>query len=325
MRTRSHLFRASFQGSDLATAVRRIVSRRPEFATPPARVTIDHRRVTATATWLEEGLERARRSLLADWFPDDDDSPALIIASRDEGRPTGAVKVQLRTEWSIPCVVEFAQALEAWLAVFDSLHDDEGWRRRENLGIAGGHTFPGWGCLFAGERGHEQFVSRRWLEHGPWLLHRFPGDVSLIQFHDLDADSETALAQALVGHRRLGDHQTGGYLRTGYVPNGEIGGLYVAGDQTLRIVCPPGREVTQGEMLDACAERLVGRYNTEKPIRAVRYVFIEPADAQRHLHEMWLRELEVWTFTPDGKEIRIDSDYNPIPTRPAWVQTVEDA
>ncbi len=54
-------------------------------------------------------------------------------------------------------------------------------------------------------------------------------------------------------------------------------------------------------------ERLVGRYNTDNRIRAVRFIFIDPADAQRHLHEMWLRESR-------GLD---------LPVTPAWVQAVE--
>ncbi|MCB9575022.1 MAG: hypothetical protein H6709_23350, partial [Kofleriaceae bacterium] len=110
-----------------------------------------------------------------------------------------------------------------------------------------------------------------------------------------------------------------------YTPKHETKALYVASDQTLRIVVAPGRAISEREMLDACAKRLVGRHNSEEPIRAVRYIFIDPDDAQRHLHEMWLRELEVWTFTTDGKEIRIDDTYDPSPTPPEWVRRLRAA
>lgn len=180
-----------------------------------------------------------------------------------------------------------------------------------------------------GDRGHEQLVSRRWLEFGPWLLRRFPGDLSLVQFHDLDADSETALAQGLPGYKRMADHDLGGWIRSSYRPVSsyrkevpEFRALYVPSDQSLRVVCAPGRTVTQGEMLDACAERLVARYNTEKPVRSMRYVFLDPADAEPHLHELWLRDIEVWAIV-DGREVRLDAEYHPQPDPPEWVRRVQ--
>jgi hypothetical protein len=300
---------------------RRIVASRVEFQRIPDRTfSIDLKRTPATAKWVDEGLRQAERTVQATWSGGGIDPTYPFLYMHRDNREEGAVTSVLPMEWSIASLVDYATTVGAYLGVFENLKLGQQWKDRERYGFSSAAA-AGWGCLFIGDRGHEQLVSRRWLTHGPWLLHRFPGDVSFIQFHDLDADPETALAQASPGHRRLSDHQLGGYIRSMYTPEHEIKGLYVPDDQTLRIVCAPGREVGQSEMLDTCAERLVGRYDQQKPIRAVRYIFIDPADAQRHLHEMWLRELEVWTFTPDGREIRIDEDYDPPVTPPVWAAT----
>lgn len=324
MKLRASILKSGFIGNDVATLIRRVIARSPELqSTPDQAFSIDLRRAAPPHSWVDEGLRRARHTLHATWLGGGiDPTYPLVGMRRDKRGEGGAVTVILKTEWSIQGLVECATAVGAHLAVFENLGLGELWHDRERYGFSTAGSV-GWGCLFVGDRGHEQLVSRRWLTHGPWLLRRFPGDVSLIQFHDLDSDPETALAQASPGHRRLADHQVGGYIRSTYTPDHDIKGLYVPDDQTLRIVCAPGREVSQGEMLDACAERLVGRYNEQKPIRAVRFIFIDSADAQHHLDEMWLRELEVWTFTPDGREIRIDADYDPPPTPPDWVASVK--
>ena len=328
MKIRTSLGMASFLAEDGVCLLQQIVASRPELSTPPKRLSINWETVPTTGGWLEEGVASGRH-VQANWFPDVHPSPALLTADPR----AGAAGLQLRTEWSISCVAKYVRSVGAWLAVFGDLFESRDcWKPHKRPGDGGRELFgfaqtvaPGWGCMFVGDRGHAQLVSRRWLDHGPWLLHRFADDISLIQFHDLDADPATALAQALPGHCRLGDNDTGGWLRSRYTPKYETKGLYVASDQTLRIVVAPGRVISEREMLDACAERLVGRYNAEKPIRVVRYAFIDPDDAQRHLHEMWLRDLEVWTFTSNGKEIRIDDTYDPSPTPPEWVRRLRKA
>ena len=213
MKVRNGLLMASFVAEDGASLLRRVVSSRPEFSSVPVRLSINLDRVEATATWLEDSLARGRR-IQANWRPDVHPSPSLLTARPKDG----AVGWQLRCDWSIACLVNYVRSIGAWLSVFDDLHDNaHGWQANKVAGDGGRELFgfaqtraPGWGCMFVGERGHAQLVSRRWLEYGPWLLDRFADDVSLIQFHDLDADPATALAQALPGHRRLGDNDTGG-------------------------------------------------------------------------------------------------------------------
>ncbi|MDJ0728127.1 MAG: hypothetical protein QNJ38_23770 [Prochloraceae cyanobacterium] len=49
-----------------------------------------------------------------------------------------------------------------------------------------------------------------------------------------------------------------------------------------------------------------------------------PKEAQQHLHELWLREIECWTF-PEGLKARIDENYNPTPDKPDWVKRLEES
>lgn len=318
MKTRTNLLHHSFSGPDLGGMLHRFVASHAQVASVPEQFSIDHDPATPSLRWVDEGMAQAKRTFSVNWDPVTDPCPALISVNKR----AGAFAFQLRVDWSVSSVAGLTGELNAQLAVFGAFHWDQRWGNRERWGFASGHASPGWGCAFRGEKGHEQLVSRRWLEYGPWLLFRFDDDISLIQFHDLDADSETALVQAQVGHRRLADHVVGGYLRASYRPaHDDVQGLYVPEDRTLRFVRAPGKDVPESEMLDACAHRLIGRYRKDQPIDAVRYIFIEPADAQRHLHELWLRELEVWTFR-DGKEVRIDLDYRPTPARPSWVEEV---
>jgi hypothetical protein len=217
---------------------------------------------------------------------------------------------------------------------FGEVFPDE-WRdtERDTFGFANGHTRLGWGCAFKGA-GHDRLVSRRWLDFGPWRVLRGAGDLTLVQFHDLAlTDPAAALAQALPGHERMGISEIGGFIQgrsaagrgIKYVVREKLPeGFYDARTRTLEVVVPPGRAISQGEMLDACAYRVNKRADQTTPIERVAYVFIDEASARAHLHEMWLRELEVWTVE-GGDKRRLDLDHHPIPTPPGWVRDLEGA
>lgn len=188
-------------------------------------------------------------------------------------------------------------------------------------GFSDGHVPLGWLCAFKG-RGHDRLASRRWLEFGPWRLIREKGDLNIVQFHDLQADDETALKQAEPGHKRMGISEQGGFIQTDFYWQNtkKLTALYDKNTQTLiRVVA--GEEVSEYEMLEAAAIKFWKPVS--QPVKQVAYSFIDEKQARRQLHQLWLRGLEVRAFV-DGHERRIDEDYHPTPQIPDWVKRVQD-
>ncbi len=188
------------------------------------------------------------------------------------------------------------------------------------------HRSHGWGCAFRGA-GHDRLVSRRWLDFGPWRVIRRPNDTTFIQFHDLAiTDPAAAYAQAAPGHERMGNSATGGYLQhqLDWIIGDDVPGLYFDKTRTLEVVVAPAIAVSQEDMLSYCALRLKHRLTPPATGRVERiaYVFMERADAEAHLHELWLRELECWYVEGRGKH-RLDLDYHPVPNPPAWVRALD--
>jgi len=193
--------------------------------------------------------------------------------------------------------------------------------RKPSVGLSEGHRVHGLGVLFRG-KGHERLVSRRWLEHGPWLVRGLENDTTWIQFHDAAADAETSWEQAARAHDRMGISHVGGYLQHDFLFHSTIRGLYKAADRTLTIV-RSGEPLTQVEMLDLCAYRAQMRTDAKQPIDRVRILFMEERDACRYLHELWLRELECWCIDAQGREVRLDDGYQPERIVAEWVERVE--
>jgi hypothetical protein len=180
---------------------------------------------------------------------------------------------------------------------------------------------------------------------------RRPNDTTFIQFHDLAVtDPKAAWAQARPGLERMGYSPTGGWLlthtedldrqRMGRAIGGalgdhiraappidllaRVGGVYRGDVRTLDVVVPPRAVVSQQQMLHACELRLFHRRTqpTVDRIDTIAYVFVDKADAEAHLHELWLRELECWYLDERGKH-RLDATYHPTPNPPAWVQALD--
>jgi hypothetical protein len=187
-------------------------------------------------------------------------------------------------------------------------------------GFGEGHHDLGWACAFKGD-GHDQLVSRRWLEHGPWRLVRGANDVSLVQFHDVAATDDEALQQATPGHRAMGITPEGGFIAPApwkwEFP--ALRSLYDSSAQVLTVVVM-GRTVAPGEMLEACAIRCY--QPLEYPVKNVAFVFPREEEARAHLHALWLRGLECRAIV-DGREVRLDETYSPPPPEvPDWVKAV---
>jgi len=192
-------------------------------------------------------------------------------------------------------------------------------------GFARRHVDHGWACAFRGA-GHDRLVSRRWLDFGPWRVIHRPDDTTFIQFHDLAiTDPEEAYAQAAPGHQRMGIDPIGGFIQ-GIDPDvlNEVKGVFIPATRTLEIPIAPGLQVTQQDMRVACALRLYQRLKVPaaQRIERIAYVFIERRDAEAHLHELWLRELECWYLDETGRH-RIDADYHPTPNPPEWVKKLD--
>ena len=181
--------------------------------------------------------------------------------------------------------------------------------------LGGGMPSHGWLCAFRGAQAHRRLVSRRWLDWGPWRLHRLPGDLSVVEFHDPLADSGIALQQARPGHETLGITDNGGYLQPNFVyrdlPRG------ILDDTGLLKVIVHGRQLEPRELLEACALRVEPSPVDPGPIRQVAYVFMEESEAERHLQALAARDLECRAIrlgqelVLDGRDLR--------PARPAWV------
>lgn len=282
--------------------------------TPPDSLSVDFAAKTVGADWLEAHVLRCERQAMAKWK---DAAGHFLLHHKGT-----LVKAGGQSARQAQPVLALLAGLPFTLASFAGIYPewDDGDAPYKPPGFANLHYAHGWACAFRGA-GHSRLVSRRWLDFGPWRVLRGADDTSLVQFHDLQADAATALTQAKPGHKRMGFDPEGGYIPQGYARSSDVQGVYEAKQQVLRVIVH-GRDVSQAEMLDACSLRLDGAVGPGQPLTRVAYVFMEPARARAHLHELWLRELECWTIDM-GKEVRLDSDYRPTPVKPDWVKAVE--
>jgi hypothetical protein len=263
--------------------------------------------------------QRPKSDWLARMTPDANDDVAAYFASdRSESlvvHPGGVVKGRFAFDIDIDRARALLEAAPFEIASFDTLHDS--WStidKQYRPPSFGRRHYPhGWGCAFKGA-GHERLVSRRWLDFGPWLLHRGADDLSLVQFHALHASARDSLKEAKPGHKAMGISDEGGFLQAPYVFKTALIGLYEA--QTLKVVIL-GRDPSPGELRDARAAVKQGALTRSQPLERVAYVFPKPSDAERFLDPLWLRELECWTIV-DGVEMRLDLDYAPKPEPPTW-------
>ena len=304
----------SLGGPDLSAILRSLEALPVCSREAPARLIVDDQDKQPTPDWIDVWTPRCKREVMAVWG---ENYREWITYHRDH-----VVQAKVADYPRDPGrVLDLVSVMPFTVAAFRSIHEE--WFTPGSAYFAtsfGNLHFPhGWGCAFKGV-GHQRLVSRRWLEFGPWRLLRGADDTSLVQFHDLEADPATALEQARPGHERMGISPVGGYIPPGHVYAHKIGGLYAPTERALKIVVH-GREVSQSEMLDACAARLEQALGHESPLDRIAYVFMEEEEARRHLHELWLRELECRAIVA-GSEVRLDADYHPTPEKPEWVRRI---
>jgi hypothetical protein len=305
----------SIEGPDPG-ALLRAVSGWPPFQGSPARIAVRRVELPVGPGWIDRALAGVDDEIFVRW----DEWGEHSISYKGSWR----MLIAAAPDWTVNPLAEIRQLglLPFELAAFGTLHRDAweelGWEGR-SFGYL--HRDLGWGCAFK-DAGHRRLVSRRWLEHGPWRVIRGPGDVTLVQLHDLAADPATALAQAAAGHQKLGIGPESGYLYPEHEFEHEVSGLYEAAHRRLKIVVS-GRDVSPAEMLDACVVRASPPRDPGKPIERVAFVFIDEDAARRHLDELWLRELECWLVGRDG-EVRLDESHRPAIKKPDWVRELGD-
>jgi hypothetical protein len=303
-------------GPDVIELFRRAQEALLPGAGPPSSISHNGRKKKVTPDWLERLSTETRGYLRGVW-----EGRGWMQIDGGEIVKTSLVDYDIDPQRLLALLAELpfdvcsaAPIYDEWLG---GLREEYAARRFGRL-----HWEHGWGCLFRGG-GHERLVSRRWLEYGPWRLLRGANDTSLVQFHDLEADAATALAQASPGHERMGHSDTGGYIQADFSYSQDLKGLYYAGERRMIVAVPYGERVSEREMLDACAARLYQALGADKPLDNVVYSFVDDDAARAHLHELWLRGLECRSFV-EGVEGRLDDVYQPPPPdRPDWVVRLE--
>jgi hypothetical protein len=320
----------SAMGPDPRGLFATVAASAPFASRHPLDITVNYEEISFAADWVRDVLGRGERlSISVDWPGPHGERYTGPSLKLDSG---GLVLWEIRDEEvpTLDSAFAFVTGLPIETLVIGPLFSDRGahpspgeWAddREPLVGLGEGHRVHGLGVLFRG-KGHDRLVSRRWLEHGPWLVRQLENDTTWIQFHDVDADAETAWAQAARAHDRMGISHIGGYLQHDYVFHSTIRGLYKATDRTLTIV-RSGEPLTQVEMLDLCAHRAQMRTDATQPIDRVRVLFMEERDARRYQHELWLREFECWYIDAQGREVRLDAGYQPERILPEWVERVE--
>jgi hypothetical protein len=347
---------ASIGDTGLKEALDRI-SRRDWFQDPPEDIEVDQRSFKDSAHWTS-ALLAAKKHGVASWQSDPYEYPKGVAVNRVASPP----RLQFGVPHAFDDLEEGIRLIEGFPFEVCSISPTSetqvnAWGKLgiANISFGAGHERHGWACAFRG-RGHDQLVSRRWLNFGPWRVIRRPNDLTVVQFHDLDADPKTAGEQAQPGWERMGWSATCGYVGTDFPFSSRgVSGLYAPSARKLEIVIPPGGRVEQWHMLEACAVRTrhhiterrifsvaddastphggvrasaistsVEPFTPSQPIDQVAFVFTEEADARAHLHELWLRDLECWVVDGDGRR-RMDEDYEPpSPVKSEWVRRLDD-
>ncbi|RME20721.1 MAG: hypothetical protein D6798_19825 [Deltaproteobacteria bacterium] len=208
---------------------------------------------------------------------------------------------------------------------------DSGWpwdqrddsRGRRSYGFSEGHWPHGLACAFKGA-GHDRLAHRRWLEHGPWRLIRDEArDLSVVQFHAVDARPPLCVEQAWEGHKRMGLSEEGGVVSV--VPRFSLfkPTLYDRSSRTSIVMVHDDRPVPPLEMIEAAKARFLQPY-LDTPIDQVRFLFLRESNARRHMHELWLRGLSCHAITATGEVDLLEGYHADPPPPPDWVKAEQD-
>jgi hypothetical protein len=304
----------SIQGEDAEKLMHEIVDSPLFSGSLPGSLRVDNKAYKVSENWIHKTIDKCKVMVDATW-----DEGWHFISYNHDGVLKVSVPEFLNNSRS---VIQLLAPLSWILITFDGLYGK--WYSKERTHISHfigyGHFPLGWGCAFKG-KGHEKLVGRRWLVQGPWLNIREDHDTTLVQFHDLNADADTAFEQARLGHERMASPDAGGFIFDDYEYEYDLKGLYSISQRKLKIIVID-REISQREMLDARASVIRQKGGVENPLDNVAYIFVEgKAVAQKYLHDLWLHGLECWAID-EGVEVRLDLDYRPTPVKPEWVKKV---
>ena len=311
-------FIASLSGGDPWRTRLRQIAKLPAFATAdPHHVSLEGHACEGF-TWVHH-LERTDHHGLAKWG-----ERRHTVSVRPNADLIGLSIPDAFT--TVPQALAILEALPFGVCGLGSVFFDE-WIAADydRWAFSRGHIDHGWGCAFRGA-GHDHLVSRRWLDFGPWRVLRRPDDTTFVQFHDLAiTDPAVAYDVAKLGHERMGVSHTGGFIQQihDWMLN-DARGPYYPDERKLEVVVAVNHEVPQLRMTNAAALRRHCRLHPDQPqpVDHVAFVFFNEDHARAHLHELWLRELECWVR--DGRGFRrLDLDYHPTPSPPAWVTALE--
>ena len=295
----------------------------------PSTISYDFEKRTLRPDWLDYyPSQLGRRDDLSVHYSE----TVRLYTSTSGDTPGRAVRVRhYDLEVDVGEVLELLPHLPFRIGVGRSIHDpwsapSLGLTGAPHAGFGEGNDPHGWAAFFKSD-GHDQIAHRRVLEHGPWRTLRADNDVTLVQFHDLDADPETALIQAMPGHHLLGyaEDRAGTFFHRETHPIAKAwSGLYDPDSKELIVTVPPGGPVTRKHMLDTAWKRFAMNQKGEKPVDRVAWVFIDEQDALEHAPQLWLRGFDVRAFAPAGHEYAIDEEYAAAFPKPDWVKRVQD-
>jgi hypothetical protein len=330
-------FSASFEGPDLIKIIKELSWKEPfPSAGNPLEISVDGENIDEfSEDWREQCIPSNVESIRIEWgeYIDIKGTPYLVDSRSLVLHSKSCIKVVIKEEppISIGEVLGLTGTVSWTLASFVDTHG-AAWRSVEKMdegtdylgpSIGNLHYNLGWACAFKGE-GHKHLASKRILDHGPWRVIRDEeNDITLVQFYDLDADADTALEQAKLGHKLMGDYAHGSLMTDDNPFHGNLKGLYQTDKRKLEIVVA-GRDLLLTEIIDACKAKYSQSLGPEKPIDNVAFIFTaEEEEAYKYLFDIWLRGLECWAFI-DHRPVRLDEDYTPPPPqKPEWVQRLE--
>jgi hypothetical protein len=309
--------RTSLDCSDVMAALSSLRSIGLAPVHEPPSIEIDYSEVLCN-TDVVDAAPLAKRSLRANYLQ----LGEILVLDRKWSHVDVGVAA---TPLDLRQMVQALQRVPFTLASFGNIHIRE-WGRRDDDNdddtvhyIApsfGGHVRLGWGAAFHG-KGHDRLVSPNWLYGGPFKVWRH-GDVSLVQFHALDTDAETALEQAKPGHREIGITDDTGFLQTDFVYELDLSGLYEPATRIMKVVVL-GRDIPNLELLEWAAVKKFQPHAPERVVNEVAYIFPNEAEAHANLHRLWRYGHQCWAIR-NGEEVRLDLDYQCPDTTPAWAR-----